>query len=229
MTKLQYYSHLLLNSKYKFLLTLFLYSLIIILYNSNHEIYCIEEKKENIILSDSSDEYNLTEKLIGYSMFVTSIFFMLFLQSITSTLDPDSIVEATSHIINSPVVNDISSPVISEASSSIISDINVPVITELPSCLDDFQINDIGDVIINGIRVDLDNIYLNASKVEEEIINNILKNQVADYKAFHLVTALSRAEALDPVYLSLYEDFLEKGNRPEEFYNYLAKALNLNR
>lgn len=213
MTKLQYYSHLLLNSKYKFLLTLFLYSLIIILYNSNHEIYCMEEKKENIILSENSDDYNLSEKLAGYSMFITSIFFMLFLQYTTSSIDPNNIVDVTSHIINSPVI----------------SDISPPVITELPSCLDDFQINDIGDVIINGIRVDLDNIYLNASKVEEEIINNILKNQVADYKAFHLVTALSRAEALDPVYLSLYEDFLEKGNRPEEFYNYLAKALNLNR
>ncbi len=213
MQQIQYLTHLILNSKYKFLLTLFLYSLIIILYNSNHEIYCMEEKKENIILSENSDDYNLSEKLAGYSMFITSIFFMLFLQYTTSSIDPNSIVDVTSHIINSPVI----------------SDISPPVITELPSCLDDFQINDVGDVIINGIRVDLDNIYLNASKVEEEIINNILKNQVADYKAFHLVTALSKAEALDPVYLSLYEDFLEKGNRPEEFYNYLAKALKLNR
>lgn len=221
MNKIQYRFHLLLNSKYKFLLTLFLYSLIIILYNNNHEIYCIEEKKENIILSENSDDYNLSEKLAGYGMFITSIFFMLFLQYATSSLDPGSVVEVTSHIINSPVISDLNSPVI--------SDLSVPVITELPSCLDDFQINDVGDVLINGIQVNLDNIYLNASKVEEEIINNILKNQVADYKAFHLVTALSKAKCIDPIYLSLYEDFLEKGNRPEEFYNYLAKAFKINR
>lgn len=223
MLNIQYYTHLLLNSKYKFLLTLFLYSLIIFLYNSNQEVYCIEDKKEIIISPETSNEYILSEKLIGYALFISSVFIMLFLQSTTNTVDPDTLIEITSQVINSPAVSETSSPVVSEISTP------VPIVTELPSCLDDFQINDVGDVIINGIRLDLDNIYLNASKVEEEIINNILKNQVADYKAFHLVTALSRAEALDPVYLSLYEDFLEKGNRPEEFYNYLAKALKLNR
>lgn len=218
---IHYLAHLLLTSKYKFLFTLFLYSLIIFLYNSNNEVYCIEEKKENIIISDtSSEEYILSEKLIGYSMFVTSVFFMLFLQYTTNTFDPGSVVEVASEIINSPVISEV---------GSVISEVETPVVVELPSCLDNFQINDVGDVLINGVQVNLDNLYLNASKVEEEIINNILKNQVADYKAFHLVTALAEAKCIDPVYLSLYEDFLEKGNRPEEFYNYIAKALRLNR
>ncbi len=212
MTKLQHYSHLLLNSKYKFLLTLFLYSLIIILYNNGHEIYCIEEKKENIILSANSDSYNLSEKLIGSALFFTSILFTLFIQYTTNSVDPGIIVDTASHIINSPII----------------SDISTPIITELPSCLDSFQINDVGDILINGNKIDLDNVYLNASLVEHEIVNNILHKQVADYQAFKLLDALAEANLINPELFNLYDVFLQEGNRPENFGAYLNKYLTQN-
>ena len=190
MTKLNYYSHILLNSRYKFLITLSIYLFIMLLYNTNNEVYCMEDKKENIISSE------LSQKLIGISMFTASIIFVFIVQNIGGSVDPSAAVDAAMHMVE-----------------------NVQ-----PICLDNFEINDIGDILQNGEKFDLNNVYLNANIVEEQIIN-VIGNQVRDYKAFQLLQALDQANILNSMYFDLYDAFLNEGNKPEDFVAYLNKYL----
>lgn len=194
MFTLKYYSHLLLNSRYKFLITLSIYLFIMLLYNTNNEVYCMEDKKENIISPE------LSQKLIGIGLFTVSVTLMLIIQNIGGSIDPNSAADAAAQFIG-----------------------NAPI-TELPSCIDNFEINDIGDILQNGEKFDLNNVYLNANIVEEQIIN-VIGNQVRDYKAYQLLQALDQANILNSMYFDLYDAFLSEGNKPENFVAYLNKYL----
>ena len=192
--KMQYYIHLMLHSRYKFLITLFTYLFIMLLYNTNNEIYCMEDKKENIISTE------LSQKLIGTGLFTASIILMLIIQNIGGSIDPSSAAEAAAQFA-------VSAPII-----------------ELPSYIDNFEINDIGDILQNGEKFNLDNVYLNANVVEQQIIN-VVGNQVRDYKAYQLLQALDQANILNSMYFDLYDAFLNEGNKPEDFVAYLNKYL----
>lgn len=194
MAILNYYSHILLTSKYKFLITLFIYIFIMLLYNTNHEIYCMEDKKDNIISPE------VEQKLIGISLFSVSIILMLIIQNISGSIDPSSAAEAAAQFAG-----------------------NAPII-ELPSCIDNFEINDIGEILQNGNKFNLDNVYLNANVVEQQLLN-VIENQVTDYKAYKLLQALDQANILNSMYFDLYDAFLNEGNKPEDFVAYLNKYL----
>lgn len=212
LNKLQYKIHLILHSRIRLFLPLIICISYSFLHNDLFHTSLCEEVKNN-------NETNQT--ILGMSLFVGSIIFVFLLQQIGPSIDPTSLSDVINSTIDAAPQN-INSLV---SSDSIISDVSNPEITILPSCLDNFQISDVGDILINGNKIDLDNMYLNASVVEQEIVNNILHKQVADYQAFKLLDALAEANLINPIYFDLYDMFLKDGNRPEDFGAYLNKYL----
>lgn len=207
MNKLQYRFHILLNSRYKFLITLSIY--LIFIYLSNTDIqnvtYCEEKHLE---------ENTLTTKLIGTGLFIGSITLMILLQQLNSTIDPSVAADAAMQAFNS---------------NSVI---------ELPACLDDFSISGNGDIYQKDLQIDPDNTYLNAMVVQEElksivqaqqdIINDLevinAKHQLLAHQNAQLLLTFEKLEIINPMYYDVYNNFLEEGNRPEDFCKFVAEG-----
>lgn len=206
---LNYYSHLLLNSKYKLLINLFI---IMIIYLSNTEIqhvtFCEEKNLE---------ENTLITKLIGTGLFIGSITLVLLLQQLNSTIDPSVAADAAMQAFNS---------------NSVI---------ELPTCLDEFSISGNGDIYQKDLQIDPDNTYLNAMVVQEElksivqaqqdIINDLevinAKHQLLAHQNAQLLLTFEKLEIINPIYFNLYNNFLEEGNRPEDFCKFVAEGFRM--
>lgn len=147
MTRLNYIAHKLLNSKYRFIITIFIYIIITLLNNSNTEVLCLEDKKNN----DNSIE--LSDTFIGSSLFIISILLMLLLQSCT---------DHTEIITNIPV----------DAAVQTLENI----VTTKPELLDDFSINDVGELFIGELEIEPSNdIYLNSKIAIEEVLKHEMR------------------------------------------------------
>src|SRR5687768_10544293 len=88
---LQYYTHILLNSKYKLILYILFYILILLIYNNHtNYAYCIE-----------SEENTTTNKYLGMGLFLGSIALMLIIQKYTGGVDPSALIDVASNVCES--------------------------------------------------------------------------------------------------------------------------------
>ena len=246
--KLQYISHLILQSKYKFILFLLFYVLIILLYSTNvNYTYCIE-----------SNEEVTANKYTGISLFLGSIALMLFVQKITGSIDPSTFSDVASSM---------------SASCSSVEQITSPTIEQDPKeYLDFFNITNTGTLEITGVPIDTNNVYLNADKAITQMqqnisdrtnmlidpirqfhyrqessqvdisldsqafidahtaylkkIDNLVDNQtILLYQNKHFLNSLVEAGIVDLKYMFLYDQYLTNGGNPEQFYDFLVANL----
>lgn len=172
MTYLNYYAHILLQSKYRLILFLTFYIIIIFCYNYNNINYAYCE--ENSINNTTSNN-----KLLGMSLFLSSIALILFIQNSSTGADPSTIIDLALNVCENHIPE--------EHSHIFITPQNIQE-QNTQECLDFFNISSSGTLDITGIAIDTKNVYLNADKAllqMKQNLSNQLNMLIEPIRQFH--------------------------------------------
>jgi len=238
---INYYSHLILHSKYKFILFLLFYFLLIYLHGLNY-VYCLEE---------DSNQLTLTQKLTGSGLFIGSIALMLFLQKFTggSGSDSSTLIDMTTQLAMQGTLH--TTPefldyfTLTKDGKLYINNLNIDthnIYLNANEVIRQIQLDDKYKQILTETFHRLQNFYTRCHIPTQDInsleqmlpnhlehMNNLLINYVqqtlvvAYYTNF--INALETIGAIDPNYGLLLNEFITNGGQPDQFYNFLVAKL----
>lgn len=241
MQTLYYYSHLLLNNKYKFILYLFFYIIILFLHNNTNSFaYCIEENP-NLI----------SNKYFGMTLFVGSIALMLFLQNFTggSDSDPSIIIDMTLQLYNQGTLQKapefLDSFTLTKEGKLYINDLNIDtksLYLNADEVIRQIQLDDKYKLILTETYNRLHAFYSqynipiqNAENLEQilpahlEHLNNMINScgQITLVSSYftNFIEALEKTGILHSNYILLLNEFITHGGHPDHFYNFLVSKL----
>lgn len=236
---LNYYSHILLNSRYKFILYLLFYITILLSYNNTISYtYCVEEN-QNI----------QTNKYFGMGLFVSSIALMFFLQYFTGGSDPSGALDMTMQLHyqgtlhNAPEFLD--SFTLTKDGKLFINDLNIDtnsIYLNADEVIRQIHLDDKYKQILIDTYNQLHAFYSqynmptqNATNFEQilpvhlEHMNNLIRSctQHAFVLSYftNFVEALEKTGALHPNYMLLLNEFITNGGHPDHFHNFLVSKL----
>lgn len=239
MIRLKYYSHLLLYSKYKFILYLLFYILILLIYNiPTNYTYCME-----------SEENNTENKYLGMGLFVGSIVLMLFLQKFSGGSEPSTFIDMTTQLAMQGTLH--TTPefldyfTLAKDGKLYINNLNIDahnIYLNANEVIRQIQLDDkykqILTETVNQLRIfynKYDMPIQGMNNLEQilpthlEHLNNLMNAfmfQTVNLLYFtNFINALESVGAIDPTYGLLLNEFITNGGQPDQFYNFLSSRL----
>lgn len=239
MQTLAFYSHILLNSRYRPVLYLLFYIIILLSYNNTISyVYCMEENQ------------NLTSnKYFGMTLFVGSIVLMFFLQNFTGGSDPSTIIDMTMQLHNQGTLQNapefLDSFTLTKDGKIYINDLNIDtksLYLNADEVIRQIQLDDKYKLILTDTYNRLHAFYSkynipiqDAGNLEQilpahlEHLNNMINScgqitLVSNYFT-NFIEALEKTGILHSNYILLLNEFITHGGHPDHFYNFLVSKL----
>lgn len=239
MIYLNYYSHLLLQSKYKVIIYILFYILLIFLYNNNiNYTYCLEEN-QNIS----------TNKYLGMGLFLGSVALMLFIQGYGGGSDPATIIDMTMQLHgqgtleNTPEFLDYFT--LTKKGTLYINALNIDtnnLYLNADEVIRQIQLEDNYQKILIDASQRLQNFYSQhnfpidgMNNLEQllpihlnhfnEILGVSVQNNITLAYLANFVSSLESIGLLQPNYIQLLNQFITNGGMPDQFHNFLLSHI----